>query len=214
LVLALTPIVLIALLMLAVPEKYVASRSADLPGYQGGAPGLDMEAGSGRGLLWRGMLTIQSRSTVLEWLTGHGLESVLRDLPKVTGLRVGGHNSYLEVVYQLGVVGLLILAGLIGANLRGLKSTSNESPDASRCGMYWHDYYIAYLLSTIMFNGFIWDVGATWFTNLGLGYAQARVRSAQRTDGSGNARARVDQRGSSSLEVADKRSPDSRGLRK
>jgi len=177
-VIAFAPIALVLLLLLAVPDKYVASRSADLPGYQGGGAGLGAESGSGRGLLWRGMLTIQGRSSAAEWLTGHGLESVLRDLPPVTGIRAGGHNSYLEVLYQLGLIGLVILVVMVTANIRLLKPPVGADPATSRICLYWRDYYFAYLLSTIMFNGFIWDVGATWFTDLGLGYAQAKAAGA------------------------------------
>lgn len=170
------PLALVAAALFLVPDKYMAARSEDLPGSAGLQ--VSAEAGSGRGLLWAGMLRIQSRSTPKEWLFGHGLESVLTDLPKVTGLSVGGHNSYLEILYQLGILGTAIFALLVIANFRALRVRGATSAEVRRLAHLWMAYYAAFLLSTIMFNGYVWGVGAQWFTFLGLGYAQAQVRTA------------------------------------
>lgn len=170
------PTLLIAASFFFTPEKYFSARVSDLPGFAAES-GLPANYGSGRVVLWRGMLTLFRQSTALEWTIGHGVDSVMQDLPRVTGIYAGGHNSYIEVLYQLGIVGLVVFAAMVLFEMKALTLHGGESLRLQTRSVAWRAYYAAFLLSTIMFNGYLWAIGARWFTLLGLGWVAATLRN-------------------------------------
>lgn len=174
--LATIPSLLLVASFLFTPEKYLAARMTDLPGFaaEGGLPA---NYGSGRVLLWRGMMTLFRQSSPLEWVIGHGVDSVILELPRITGIYAGGHNSYIEILYQLGIVGSLLFGVMVLFDFKSLALRGDESQRLRVRIISWRAYYAAFLLSTIMFNGYIWSIGARWFTLLGLGWAAATLRA-------------------------------------
>lgn len=159
-----------------VPTEYVAARVADIPGLAD-TSGLNPNYGSGRFLLWSGMLRIQADSTFGQWIGGHGVDSVLRDLPQVTGVAVGGHNSYMELVYQVGLIGTGLFVILTWFDIRNLRITAREIPSLTLRAQLWFAYYVAFLLSALMFNGYVWVLGARWLTLLGIGWVAGLARA-------------------------------------
>lgn len=162
------PVLLILGSLQLAPEQYINARTQDLPG---SGEGFGSEAGSGRGLIWGNTLRMQGRSTGSEWAIGHGITSVREDLFQLIHLRKDAHNSYLQVLYDLGLVGVAIFLTLQWCSFRNLARARGDSPHASLLRDIWLAYFLAYLLSTIMFNGYVYAVGPRWLTYLGIGFA-------------------------------------------
>lgn len=146
-----------------VSGETVEARFADLPG-SGGAAAIQVESGSGRGLIWGGLISLQSQSTVSEWLMGNGLLAVQPALERKIGIRVDGHNSILDVLYDMGLVGLFLYLLLAWQMISALRLAAERSTTFAGYFSGWRAYVIAYYLSTEMFNGFVYMVGARWYT--------------------------------------------------
>lgn len=68
--------------------------------------------GSGRGEIWRGVIKNISNSSVEGLVFGHGHDSVrtkgIVDIGKSKSHIVSAHNDFLEVIYDYGIIGLLL----------------------------------------------------------------------------------------------------------
>lgn len=160
-----------------VSEDAVQSRLSDIPGLSGGGD-VAAEAGSGRGLIWRVVLISMSQATPMEWALGHGIASVPLVVQRSTGLLLGAHNSYLEVLHDSGLIGatLYILFALL--LLKDLRAAARAAtPPLRTFALLWHHYCAAYFLSTVMFNGYVYMIGPTWFTMIISGALLGLVRN-------------------------------------
>lgn len=146
-----------------VSGETIEARFADLPG-GGGSAALQSESGSGRGLIWQGLISLQSQSTASQWMIGHGLLAVQPALQRKIGIRVDGHNSVLDVLYDMGIVGLFLYVLLAWQIISVLGRAAEKDPDMAGYFTGWRAYVIAYYMSTEMFNGFVYMVGARWYT--------------------------------------------------
>ena len=137
-----------------VSTETMQSRLSDLPG-QSGTVAIQSESGSGRGLIWSSLLRLQSRASPLEWIVGHGMLAVPADLSRMIGMALDGHNSILDVLYDMGVIGLLLYLALAIALFREVRTRANSSDEMARVAAIWWCYIVAYFMSTEMFNGFV-----------------------------------------------------------
>ena len=146
-----------------VSTETMLSRISDLPG-QGGSVAIQSESGSGRGLIWSSLLRLQSRASPVEWIIGHGMLAVPADLSRVIRIAVDGHNSILDILYDTGVVGLVLYLALALALFRELRARASLSGEVAGVAAIWWCYIVAYFMSTEMFNGFVYMVGARWYS--------------------------------------------------
>ncbi len=146
-----------------VSTETMLSRVSDLPG-QGGTVAIQSESGSGRGLIWSSLLRLQSRASPLEWFVGHGMLAVPSDLSRVIRIAVDGHNSILDILYDTGIVGLVLYMALAFALFRELRARADFSDEVAGVAAIWWCYIVAYFMSTEMFNGFVYMVGARWYS--------------------------------------------------
>jgi len=146
-----------------VSTETMQARMSDLPG-QGGNVTLQAESGSGRGRIWSNLVRLQSQSSLQEWIVGHGMLAVPVDLLRVMGIRVDGHNSILDILYDTGIVGLAIYLALALALFRELRMRAPYTDEVSGFTAIWWCYIVAYFMSTEMFNGFVYGVGARWYS--------------------------------------------------
>lgn len=166
----LVPVVLVLGALYLVPSEQIDRRLQDLTGLSQGE-GFGEKTGSGRGGIWAGVLGELRQSTPWELLIGHGLGEVWDATERALNERIDSHNSYLSVLYDLGIVGLLLYAGVFLVHIRLLRPTERDPEDVAVTKGVWRAYCAAYALSAVMFNGYVYVAGPTWFTLLGLGYA-------------------------------------------
>lgn len=92
---------------------------------------LSIDGGSGRDIIWRMVLEDFRQSSIGERLLGHGFQSVYYIL-KPGGFFRFAHNSYIEYLYDYGIVGLglllFILISLCLAGVRMIAAKSNYAP--------------------------------------------------------------------------------------
>lgn len=62
--------------------------------------------GSGRGAIWSNSLRYFANANPFDWLFGTGLRSILHITQQAVGASVVGQNDVIDVVVQLGVIGL------------------------------------------------------------------------------------------------------------
>lgn len=146
-----------------VSTETMQARMSDLPG-QGGSVALQAESGSGRGRIWTTLVRLQSHSSLQEWVVGHGMLAVPADLLGAMGVLVDGHNSILDILYDTGIIGLAIYLGLALALFRELRVKASDKDEISIFATIWWCYIVAYFMSTEMFNGFVYAVGARWYS--------------------------------------------------
>lgn len=64
---------------------------------------LQTDGGSGRDIIWRTILIMQSKSNLGEWLFGHGYNAVFN----LTPFRLSAHNDFLEILFDYGIITLV-----------------------------------------------------------------------------------------------------------
>ena len=69
---------------------------------------LSTDGGSGRDVIWNIVLQAYKESNFMERLFGHGFQSVYYSL-RPGGFSRFAHNSYIEYLYDYGIIGLAIL---------------------------------------------------------------------------------------------------------
>lgn len=160
-----------------VSEDAIESRLSDIPGFSDSSD-VAAKAGSGRGLIWRVVFTSMGRATPIEWILGHGVGSVPAVVHKHTGLPLGAHNSYIEVLHDSGLIGLTLYILFALRLLKDLRADARTATPPLRAFMLlWHHYCVAYFLSTVMFNGYVYMIGPTWFTMIMTGALLGLARS-------------------------------------
>ncbi len=138
-------------------EGTVRSRLEDIPGL--GAQGLSNDAGSGRVRIWRAVLSEQVRSSPTEWAIGHGLVSTLDATRRRLNEPWLAHNSYLEVLYNQGLIGLVaFIATMIGI-VRVLARRGNACPIAVQQAVL----VAAFCLSTDLFTSAVFSYVSRWY---------------------------------------------------
>ncbi len=167
--------VILAAVVYIVPSSDLEARAADLPGLSAGG-GVNPNLGSGRGMLWLATLELIKRSSPIEWLIGHGVGGGLRDLQAYTRAPFGTHNSYLEVFYDMGAVGLALFVILLVTTVKDLRAAERSRVEKGDVRL-WSSYFISYALSTIMFNGYVYGIGPRFFTYIGVGLALGMAAS-------------------------------------
>jgi len=90
--------------------------------------------------------------------------AVPADLLGAMGVLVDGHNSILDILYDTGIIGLAIYLGLALALFRELRVKASDKDEISIFATIWWCYIVAYFMSTEMFNGFVYAVGARWYS--------------------------------------------------
>ncbi len=160
----------------SVDEKAVQQRVEDVP-IVGRASVADPMAGSGRVRIWTAVVREMARSDWSEWAFGHGLYATLA---ATRGRMLEGwvaHNSYLEVLFNQGLAGLLAYGWFLWILLRQLLLLGQRgSPDARIAGIM----VLAIALSTDMFTSAVYSYAARWymFTLAGAALGAASSREA------------------------------------
>ena len=73
---------------------------------------LKEDQGSGRLEVWKDVILCYNKSGLLEKLFGHGFHSVPSQVHPL-GHFIYAHNSYLETLYDFGIVGMVCLIGIV-----------------------------------------------------------------------------------------------------
>lgn len=93
---------------------------------------IQKDEGSGRVDVWTTTWSMILRSDIVSFLMGHGYNAVLKDSP----LYLSAHNDWLEVWYDYGLIGVLLLALAMISWLRfALHLYKQKSPIAASCFM-------------------------------------------------------------------------------
>ncbi len=101
------------IIFLSVALVVVASFFSDISGkIMQRFSSISEDKGSGRLRIWTQILTEYKESTVFEQLFGHGVHSV-PGLVRPSGKGIFAHNSYVEFLFDFGVVGVLFLLCLV-----------------------------------------------------------------------------------------------------
>jgi O-antigen ligase len=173
----------LALAIWVTPQESIESRTADLP-LLGEATLASPTSGSGRTLIWRSTLDELADGTPAEWALGRGVNAVSLAIGRSIQVQVGAHNSYLQLLFDAGIVGLVLyLVGivLVLRDLRGAQlQASGHAQESVRVWLY---YTAAYFLSTEMFNAYVYILGPRFFTFLILGVCLALPRATEGTLG-------------------------------
>ena len=159
------------------PKSTIESRFGDLQ--VGDQSTSTRTIGSGRGAIWSIVADGILQSTWGEWAFGHGVEAVTGLVRKRMGIPFQAHNSYLEIAYDAGIVGLALYIAFIIAVLVALwrKATRTRSSGA----YLWFSFTLAYYLSTEMFIHHVYYMGGRFFILVftGLVLADGWPASAQ-----------------------------------
>lgn len=167
-----------------VSRQSVEARLADIPGLSS-APGGNNEAyGSGRSEIWKAVARLQLRQTPLDWVIGSGLLAVQRGTQVTIMRRLDAHNSLLDMLFDLGLIGLLLYVAHYIRLVRDLHAGPEVGDHRLRrlCTV-WQGFVVAEFFSTMMFNGFIYAMGARWYNLILCGVLYGALRIA-RTEGS------------------------------
>jgi O-antigen ligase len=157
------------------PEEAIRARTADLPVL--GEGGLHNPAsGSGRSLLWQTTVAELGENSAAGWLIGHGVNGVSEVIEREMRVSVGAHNSLLQLLYDAGLVGLLLYVAGILLILRDLRQAERSAgPPLNDSIRIWFFYMVAYFLSTEMFNAYVYILGPRLLTFIVLGVLLARA---------------------------------------
>lgn len=89
------------------------------------------DGGSGRDEIWKITLRAYKNSDLMDKIFGHGFQSVYYQL-RPQGLSRFAHNSYLEYLYDYGILGLILLVSfeiaLIDIEFKLIKNKSKYAP--------------------------------------------------------------------------------------
>lgn len=173
------PLLLIIGGLLFVPSQYLTARYADFTAAFA-RDDFNPEAGRGRVGIWSAIVDATVASTPIELVAGHGIGSVWDVTEKAMHYRYDSHNSYLSVIYDMGLIGLLLFVSAMAACGRRLWRSAGDPAEVRDTKYIWFSYLVGYALSTIMFNGYVYSAGPQWFTYLGIGCAMAVGRSHSR----------------------------------
>lgn len=96
------------------------------------------DEGSGRLPIYNAVLVLQNRSSLIEWLWGHGHYAVRRDSP----FFMSAHNDFLEVLYDYGILVFVMYLLLWWYVVRNLFRMYKEKSE----------YFISYFSSVVVFG--------------------------------------------------------------
>lgn len=86
------------------------------------------DGGSGRTEIWESVWNLISNTNGIEMIIGHGYRSVIRN----NGLGYSSHNDYLEVIYDFGWLGfvlmILFMVHFVKLTINEIVNKSEESP--------------------------------------------------------------------------------------
>ena len=96
-----------------------------------------IDGGSGRDAIYKGVIDLQLKSSVFDWVFGHGQGAVASKSPD----ELTAHDDFLEVLYDYGIIGLLLYVGiyiqLVRQLMRMLSNTSDlAAPFAASIMMF------------------------------------------------------------------------------
>lgn len=74
---------------------------------------LSSDGGSGRNYIWEKVFNGFQSSDITRHFLGHGINSVFLSLKIYSDVSIKAHNDFLEVLYDYGYVGVIMLAGII-----------------------------------------------------------------------------------------------------
>jgi len=161
-----------------VGESAVEQRLQDLPGV-GNVKITDSGFGSSRGMIWRAVLKGIAESGVVDLVVGHGTESVPFCVQRYAGVFKNAHNSYLEMLYDMGIIGLVLYILTIGITWRELQAVARRSSGyLGLAAASWALYWIIYHMTIEMFGSSVLRIEARWFmmfmSGIILGLSAAR----------------------------------------
>ena len=95
---------------------------------------LVVDQGSGRGEIWKMVYNDFKKSSLINKVFGHGIQSVLKNI-RPFDKALFAHNSFLEYLYDLGIIGLLMLVtivfNMIVFVIQLIKTKSEVAPSAA-----------------------------------------------------------------------------------
>jgi len=159
-----------------VPSDVLSDRTRDFASGSGRFS-LDEDSGSGRARIWKYLLILERRSSASEIVFGHGLKSVIPDLYQVIRIPNNAHNSFLQVLYDTGLLGLSAYLFAIWATFTQTRRRNHDSPTLRSERLIWHAYFLSFLVSTVFFNAYVYAVGGRLLLFLGIGALMGRTRA-------------------------------------
>ncbi len=148
--------------ILSVDQKSLDQRLSDIPGLSN-VSATDEGIGSGRGLIWRAMIQGLRQNSIAAWLVGNGTLSSIENNRRFAYLELTAHNSYLELLFNQGIVGLGLYLWFALALFRALRSVVRQGGAIGMLADVWSRYWVAYLLSVEMFGSSIYRIESRWY---------------------------------------------------
>ncbi len=168
----------IAVAIYMTPQETLQSRTADIP-FLGEHDVTSARVGSGRGQIWNATIEALGENGPVDWIIGNGINSVSLNIRNKIPISVGAHNSYLQLLYDAGIVGLLLYLAAIFSIVRDLAARRPGGGELESVRI-WSAYMIAYFLSTELFNHYLYALGPRFVTWIVLGLYMAQVHTRDR----------------------------------
>jgi O-antigen ligase len=162
----------------------VAHRLEDVPVF-GEAQVMHDKTGSGRIMIWRGYIRGFLDGGAGKMLVGHGVGSSLGEISTYIGVSLGAHNEYLHVLFEFGIVGLVLYMGFVIALIRMCIRTHqgrdqiSVTPDTRSFVSVFLWFFLAYSVSEEFFGWGMNQLGTRIYvlTLVGLTLAAIRIGS-------------------------------------
>ena len=154
--------------VLAVDEQTLTGRLDDIPFFGDSEVEL-ASSGSGRGRIWAAVVGDLATNDALQWLCGRGLHATTLATNRELGVPCNAHNSYLEVLYCLGVLGLVVFLWLSLAMLKDLLRVGRRGGPLGSEAQLWALFLVGTYLGVDLFGSSLYNVEARWFLFLMLG---------------------------------------------
>jgi hypothetical protein len=157
-----------------IQSQEVEKRMADLI-YQD-TPFYYRHIGSGRLGFWEDISITFWDSSFIEKIVGNGFRAGIF----ATEIGVGGHNDFIDLLYNNGLFGLGLMLWLIGGLFKIGKRLSGGFLNGDLARVYWGVFWGFIIVAFV--NGIIFYVGTMWYISAFIGLACARLRICNQRD--------------------------------
>ena len=145
--------------VLLVDETTLEARVQDIPGV-GAANLTDPSVGSGRMLIWAGIVRGLGENDIVDWIVGNGIYASVRAVERFSHVTFVAHNSYLELLYNQGLFGLLSYLFVVVVVYRALGRAERNCPAVAVEALLWRRMLLVYCVTLAMFSSAIYFVAA------------------------------------------------------
>jgi hypothetical protein len=169
--------------VLVVTDSTLEGRLRDLPLVGAGEP-LHARIGSGRPLIWGAMLRALGDNGPTAWIIGNGLHASYVATQERIRTEASAHNSYLELLYNQGLLGLGAYVAFLASVFGRLREASRVPGEVGLLAGIWGRFLLAFACAVDMFGSAIYSLDTRWYLYLMLGgvLGSAARPSARETD--------------------------------